>query len=510
MSATPPPQADHESAVRDGRDPTLPPNHPINAFSKWKKLGILITLSFSGFLANYSAAAFQVAFVPMAKYFGVPVPKIPQTIGYNLLGLAVGPLFWNPLSKTIGRRPTYLLGSILFIPCVIWMALSKTYISFCLARVFAGLTSSFSQTVPPSTIADIFVKNIRGHKMSMFGVAVIIAPVVAPFICGLVINSRPWQDLFWIVLGLAGLQLAMFFLLVPETLWIEDTAPASHEHAATEMQPVPADHDVKSKSFEDRHIEEGTSVPALHAGLPTGHCGPAWMPWQRPGEYFRIFMSPILMLHYFTISIPSIYYGSIFAWSVGITIVLPQKFEEPPYSFSSIALGSSFLAFGLGGILGKWSGGIVGDKVVSYLERRRGHRQPEYRLYALFPIFPFMFVGLLMVGLTVDKQLHWMVLLVGGGLYFYCLSAATGVLQTYVLEGFISRSMDTQAVFVFWKAIWGFAIAFFVYEWGMESSFLTEYAIQGALAAGVGGLLCALLIWKGHEIRRWQGMPIAK
>jgi hypothetical protein len=23
--------------------------------------------------------------------------------------------------------------------------------------------------------------------------------------------------------------------------------------------------------------------------------------------------------------------------------------------------------------------------------------------------------------------------------------------------------MDTQAVFIFWKAIWGFAIAFFVY-----------------------------------------------
>jgi hypothetical protein len=35
----------------------------------------------------------------MAKYFEVAVPKIPETIGYNLLGLAVGPLFWNPLSK---------------------------------------------------------------------------------------------------------------------------------------------------------------------------------------------------------------------------------------------------------------------------------------------------------------------------------------------------------------------------------------------------------------------------
>lgn len=25
--------------------------------------------------------------------------KIPNTIGYNLLGFAVGPLLWNPLSR---------------------------------------------------------------------------------------------------------------------------------------------------------------------------------------------------------------------------------------------------------------------------------------------------------------------------------------------------------------------------------------------------------------------------
>jgi MFS family permease len=205
------------------------------------------------------------------------------------------------------------------------MALSKTYISFCIARVFAGLTSAFSQTVPPSTIADIFVKDIRGHKMSMFGVAVIIAPVVAPFICGLVVSgkevtsgrswnglahhqspaqirTRPWQDLFWIVLGLAGLQLAMFFLLVPETLWIEDARPPTQEHAPTELQAVTSGHDAKSKGCEGQHIEEGSVVPQLQTSVPAGHCGPAWMPWQRPREYFRIFMSPILMV---SVGVPS-------------------------------------------------------------------------------------------------------------------------------------------------------------------------------------------------------------
>lgn len=62
---------------------------------------------------------------------------------------------------------------------------------------------------------------------------------------------------------------------------------------------------------------------------------------------------------------------------------MPQKFEKAPYSFATIPLGTAFLAYGLGGILGKWSGGLVGDKTCSYLERKYGHRQPEHRLWAL-------------------------------------------------------------------------------------------------------------------------------
>jgi hypothetical protein len=41
-----------------------------------------------------------------------------------------------------------------------------------------------------------------------------------------------------------------------------------------------------------------------------------------------------------------------------------------------------------------------------------------------------MFVGCLIVGITIHKELHWIAFLIGGGLYFYCLSAATGLLQT--------------------------------------------------------------------------------
>lgn len=72
---------------------------------------------------------------------------------------------------------------------------------------------------------------------------------------------------------------------------------------------------------------------------------------------------------------------------------MPQKFEGPPYNFATIPLGTAFLAFGLGGVLGKWSGGLVGDKTCFYLERKYGHRQPEHRLWALVNLSSLLLGG---------------------------------------------------------------------------------------------------------------------
>jgi hypothetical protein len=92
-------EAHHRGLLRDGRDPTLPDSHPVNKLGAWHKFAILCTLSFSGFLANFQIAILQVAFGPTGKSLGVSPGRIPETIGYNLLGLGCGPLIWNPLSK---------------------------------------------------------------------------------------------------------------------------------------------------------------------------------------------------------------------------------------------------------------------------------------------------------------------------------------------------------------------------------------------------------------------------
>jgi len=68
--------------VQSGDYGALPPNHPIH-LSSWRKFGIMVTLAFSGFLANYGASAHLTAFGPMSVYFDRPVGDIANTIGYG-------------------------------------------------------------------------------------------------------------------------------------------------------------------------------------------------------------------------------------------------------------------------------------------------------------------------------------------------------------------------------------------------------------------------------------------
>lgn len=97
--APPPRQAVKKGFFSDDKDATLPPNHPINALTATRKFVILCILAYTGFVPNFSIAIVLTAFPELGAAFGVSPGAIPNTIGYSLLGFAIGPLIWNPLSR---------------------------------------------------------------------------------------------------------------------------------------------------------------------------------------------------------------------------------------------------------------------------------------------------------------------------------------------------------------------------------------------------------------------------
>jgi hypothetical protein len=95
--------------------------------------------------------------------------------------------------------------------------------------------------------------------------------------------------MFWVVLGFAVLQLILFVFLVPETLWNEDETPISMSNVSSNLLATTETHG--KQVVEHVQLENGQQ-----RNIRSGRVGAAWMPWKRPGEFAKIFMSPILMV----------------------------------------------------------------------------------------------------------------------------------------------------------------------------------------------------------------------
>jgi MFS family permease len=155
---------------------------------------MLATVSLTAFAANEMAAAHLTAFPEVAESFKVTIAATANTIGIGILGLGTGPLLWNAISESVGRRPAYLLAWTLYIPCTVWLARAGSFNSFAAARFCAGFAGSVSQTVPASLISETFMPEHRGAAIAAWTVLLIAGPVTAPVIgAGILTKTTDWR-----------------------------------------------------------------------------------------------------------------------------------------------------------------------------------------------------------------------------------------------------------------------------------------------------------------------------
>lgn len=493
---------DHYNIINDD------PEDPLN-FSTARKWTMLFVVSLSSFIANYSAAAHLTAFVPMAAYFDVSIAAIANSVGISILGLGVGPFIWNPLARTIGRRPTYIISAALFVPVTFWLAFSKSYTSFAAARFFAGVMPSASQSLGSTTIADLFPKETRGDKVAFWSMFLVSGVYFAPLVGGFVTHKLAWQWVYYIVIMMSGVNLLGFIIFYKETLYIRHAVRGIPDVGitATSSPTVTEHHGHLEKGHGAVHFDNSEETIVVR-----GKRGAAWMPWQRPREFMFLCLKPFIMQKYIVMLVPSIYYATLFGWSVGLTIVVPQIYETPVahggYGFSGEMIGVTFMANFIGSLIGKFAGGILADKTVTFVANRRGGvREPEYRLWAMIPCLILLPAGLLTFGICIDKHTHWIGPLIGVAVYYVGLVSATGIIQTYVIDCYMPEAANGVSIFNFYKCVFSFAVPFFVFTWALKSGFTDAYIVQAMLSMGLGILLViGFLIW-GRSIRKWQGMP---
>lgn len=146
------------------------PDDPRNPmlFSDTTKWGYTIVVAFATFAVSLSSSAYAGAIQEVTKSFGIVQEVATLGVSLFVLGFALGPLIWAPLSELIGRQIVFSFTFFALAAFCAGGAGAQNSWSLIITRFFAGSFGSSPLTNAGGVIADIFTADKRGLAMSLF------------------------------------------------------------------------------------------------------------------------------------------------------------------------------------------------------------------------------------------------------------------------------------------------------------------------------------------------------
>ena len=134
------------------------------------------------------------------------------------VGLALGQVFFGPLSDSVGRKPAIYAGLLLFIIGCLMSILATDFTVMLAGRVLQGLGAAGPRSVTVALVRDQYEGRAMARVMSLVMAVFIMVPALAPGIGQIILAIAHWRAIFGFMLAVAVVSLVWFALRQPETL----------------------------------------------------------------------------------------------------------------------------------------------------------------------------------------------------------------------------------------------------------------------------------------------------
>jgi len=187
---------------------------------------IIVSLMMS--LTAYSIDAMLPALPQIGSDLGVQnINDRQMVIGILILGLAIGQLFFGPLSDKTGRKPAAYAGYGLYIFGGLLSIFAVNFQIMLVGRLLQGLGLSGPRAVIMALVRDRYKGRPMARVMSFVMTVFILVPMVAPTLGQAILNLSGWRGIFVSFVVMALVTMTWFGLRMPETLPKERRAPFS-------------------------------------------------------------------------------------------------------------------------------------------------------------------------------------------------------------------------------------------------------------------------------------------
>ena len=330
------------------------------------------------------------AFVELADQFDVTLSHFSSSInGALIMCIAGGSIICNSLAVVYGKRPIYLVTSILLMVTSFWAAGSNSFGSLTAARCIQGLSMAPMEALIPASIGDVWYVHERGFRSAIFNLGVLGGINLASPIAGTVIQDYGWKVSFWIMGAFFGAQSILVFFFMPESAYhrpdVLNLDLGSHENLADALQYEKEhehrrEQDVVAATTETVTDPEGNAVPGPGIRAPSITSQKhsyfrellPYSGYNSHDNLLKIVARPFEMLASPVVLWATLLFTTCISWLVGISITISQIFSAPPYNFTVQQVGLTNLSSFVASLIATAIAEPLTDGIARFMARKNG------------------------------------------------------------------------------------------------------------------------------------------
>ena len=152
-----------------------------------------------------------------ARAMHMSIGSTQLTITLYLIGLAVGQLFYGPVSDRFGRRPVVLVGLSLFTLASVVTACAPNATVLIGSRIVQSIGGCAGLVLGRAAVRDGATPDKAASQLAMLTLVMSMVPAIAPAIGGYLTAFIHWRASYILLAVMGGLTLLVTLLILPET-----------------------------------------------------------------------------------------------------------------------------------------------------------------------------------------------------------------------------------------------------------------------------------------------------